>query len=101
MILLVDDQRNPVPLGHIDIIARTYAAGVFILSTGYITELYLDFDLGCEKTGLDILKNCFYPPPVITLVTQNPVGLKQMDGFLSDAGYKRRYNNGLVYEKIA
>lgn len=44
--------------------------------------LLLDHDLGEEKTGYDVLtfleENTHYLPPVIYLVTSNPVGGKRM-----------------------
>jgi hypothetical protein len=86
MVLLVDDMRNY----GADIIARTYMAGLAVLETGKITVLLLDHDLGGNLTGYDLLKDAKnYLPSKVTLVTQNPVGLKNMQNRLLDYGYKQ------------
>lgn len=92
MKLLIDDERTY----GADIVARTYKAGLAVLRTKEITHLYLDHDLGGNKTGYDLLKealNYALLPNKITLVTANPVGLINMKAFLIDCGYKSSEHN--------
>lgn len=86
MNLLIDDCRN----FNVDCIARNYETGMIVLRTEAVRKLYLDFDLAEKKTGLDILIDAGLMgvlPQTIILVTQNPVGLKQMQDFLYDNKY--------------
>jgi hypothetical protein len=90
MMLLIDDART----FSVDIIARTYEAGVKILMSSniHIDELYIDFDLGEQMTGLDVLKkvsSIIYLPNKITIISMNPSGQKQIEGFLKDHGYEK------------
>lgn len=97
MDLLIDDARTFA----VDCIARNYETGVTILTTNTVGKLYLDFDLGGEKTGLDVLKAANILgilPRIIQLVTQNPVGLKQMQNFLKDNNYFRESPTVFVKE---
>ncbi len=90
MDLLIDDQRT-----FCECIAKTYSIGMTILRTGRIDRLFLDFDLGETKTGLDVLKDGFKErvlPEFIQLVTMNPVGKTQMGLFLKDCNYETADN---------
>lgn len=94
MQLLVDDIRD----FHVDITIRTAKAAIeFFTAVGgniCFEKFYLDFDLG-DGTGLEVLKHALFKNadlPDISLVTMNPVGLKQMANCLIDAGYKKKDN---------
>jgi hypothetical protein len=86
MDLLIDDQRT-----FCECIAKTYAVGMRLLRCRGIGRLFIDFDLGESKTGLDILKDGFKEnilPDFIQLVTMNPAGREQMGNYLKDyCGY--------------
>ncbi len=89
--VLIDDCRNC----YVDIIARTPEAGMEVLKhfVGQIECLYLDHDLGTETSGYDIAKWAMdngYMPPKVQLVTSNPVGRKNIENVLMDAGYIRK-----------
>lgn len=90
--LLIDDFRDL----KADVIARNYHHGIACLLTLRVTHLYMDHDLGEEKTGYDVLKFLFYhilkdfkidPPKFIQLVTSNPVGRENMKKLLISEGY--------------
>jgi len=79
MILLVDDVRT----FHVDCTVRNYKTAIDVIRHCSISLMYLDFDFGEDKSGLDILKDAFANlPKRIQLVTMNPVGRKQMEDFL-------------------
>lgn len=99
-ILLIDDLRTLTKPGEI---ARTYADGIKALQNGPWDELYLDHDLGEEKTGYDIMNwleaNPEYLPGEIKFVTANPVGRKNMEVVLRRLCASGRYGyyaNGKV-----
>ena len=80
-ILLIDDLRV---FPEVTATARTYAEGILLLREGAPwDELWLDHDLGEEKSGYDVM--CWieeHPellPGSIRLVTANPVGRERMD----------------------
>ena len=77
--LLIDDQRTI----YVDRVARTFVDGIKALTEeGPWDVLYLDHDLGEEKTGYDILtwleQNMDKRPGKIVLVTSNIVGRDRM-----------------------
>lgn len=78
-ILLIDDLRTIIGA----VTCRTYAEGIAALQATYWDTLYLDHDLGEEKTGYDVM--CFLEanpdrlPGKIKLVTSNPVGRERME----------------------
>ena len=77
MDLLIDDQRS-----FCECIAKNYYAGMTILKNVGIDRLFIDFDLGELKTGLDVLKDSYAEgvlPDEVQLVTMNPPGREQMD----------------------
>jgi len=81
MDLMIDDTRNL----SVDIIARTYNAGKTILQSDIkIDELWLDHDLGEDKTGYDILNEVIdihsnlQKPKFISIITSSPVGREKM-----------------------
>lgn len=55
MILLIDDAKDGF---YVDYIARNAIAGKMLLKklSGLITELHIDFDLGTNQDGSDVLK---------------------------------------------
>ena len=105
MKLLIDDKRNFL---DVDIIARTALAGIAVLKTIYIDELFLDHDLGeveticlnmvddIESTGYGVLlwlempMNIKRRPKTIILVTDNPAGRLRMELALRSIGYKEK-----------
>ena len=85
MDLLIDDERRCC-----ECIARTYDAGITVLGEIAIECLYIDFDLGEKKTGLDVLQWAYLHdvlPLRIQLVTMNPPGREQMGACLRECGY--------------
>lgn len=104
MKLWVDDCRNPNEFGKIGWNwAKTYEDAIEILSTGNVTEISLDHDLGFlasigqfekELTGYDILKwmeEYDIWPDKIYVHSQNPVGRERMLKVI--AKRKREYSN--------
>lgn len=94
MILLIDDAKEG---GWADYIACNAIAGKMLLNklSGFITELHIDFDLGCGQNGLDVLKYGLennYLPNRIWLVSLNPPGRETIGKFLLDNGYKQQGN---------
>lgn len=99
MYLLIDDMREI----HVDIIARTAAAGKAILESlsGCIDCLGIDHDLGGLITGYDIVRWVIcrgYLPKRVQIVTMNPVGREAIQNVLLDAGYKQEDNSNFVRE---
>ena len=89
--LLIDDVRE---IGA-DHIARTPREGQKALLAFPVTHLYLDHDLGDPgtATGYDVLnwaleRDCV--PPRVMLITMNPVGRKNMENALENAGYVKK-----------
>jgi citrate synthase len=86
-ILLIDDSRN----GNY-VIARTYDAGIYLLTSCQWDILYLDHDLGCfidgkEYTGYNILcwleENHKYLPGKIMLITSNGAVREKMQNLIN------------------
>jgi|SRR5712692_5919451 len=112
MKILIDDQRSILPDGTLpDVIIRTFtAANNVVLGLGFAydnpqglggMELYLDHDLGEEKTGYDFICNLerelysisdmgtdLYLPEKIVCVSDNPAGRKRIQQVI-DKLYKR------------
>lgn len=58
MKILIDDEKNLLPDGSVpDLIIRNYGAAYLLLDLieSPSVELYLDHDLGEEKTGYDLI----------------------------------------------
>ena len=80
--LLIDDMRS----GDVTVTARTFNEGIRALTEqGPFDILYLDHDLGEDEqshTGMGIMDfleiNPQYLPKVITIVSSNPVGRRNM-----------------------
>jgi len=99
MHLYIDDQRDFA--GEHAVIARTGENGVLIARAlaKHISVLYMDHDLGDGIDGHEVLKQLMteevaggriWPrvlPPVVVLVTMNPVGRDRMAALLRDNGY--------------
>lgn len=91
MILLIDDIRSI----QADIVARNHTAAKLLLENFTFTEILFDHDLGGPFTGYDLMKwmyaNDIEFPPKITLVTSNPIGLKNMENLIMNdlKGYKK------------
>jgi|SRR5581483_1514285 len=92
--LAIDDKRNYT---DVNLVARDFEHGIKALDLmGPWDLLFLDHDLGGEKTGYDILtfinflSNDEHPvskPTKIKLVTSNPVGRENMEFALKSMGY--------------
>lgn len=86
MWLLIDDTRNL----NADVIARTPEAGRKMLALGGWEGLMLDHDLGPCESGAAVLDWAIehnFVPPIVDLVTSNPVGRANMARALIAAGY--------------
>lgn len=87
--LLIDDIRDI----HCDVTARNVEVAKAVLLSGLSFDVvYLDHDLGCRETGLDILRWMFavdVRPKHVVLVTMNPVGRRNMESELTANDYKR------------
>jgi len=69
---------------------RTFAQAVMIGCSGEIDVLWLDHDLGEEKTGYDLISWAMrvqIKPEKVRLITQNPVGRENMAKCLKASGY--------------
>lgn len=90
MVLLIDDAKEG--FGY-DIVARNANAGLVVLKNLYITELYIDFDLGLNSSnGNYVIKTalmCDYLPNKVTIVSLSPPGRKQIKATLLDNGFKQ------------
>ncbi len=77
--LLIDDMRD----FNCDKTVKTFEEGIKALQEEIWDIVYLDHDLGLGKTGYDIVcwleNNKQFLPKKIILVTQNPVGRKNME----------------------
>jgi hypothetical protein len=97
MYVLIDDQRT---LGA-DIICRSIDGAKLVLQ-GFKHVKYtlgIDYDLGFEETGHDILKWAIKEnilPDFVQLVTMNPVGRKEMAWALMQVGYESYDNINFV-----
>lgn len=98
MQLLIDDVKN----FNTDIIARNFKAGMAVLRTGIVTHLYLDYDLGSNKTGADILKDGLSEniiPNKVELVSWSPPGLIHMRNILRDNHFESKNNANFERKK--
>jgi hypothetical protein len=92
--LWVDDMRTP-PDFYAETktwdVAEDYDEAIkFIRSTKY-EIISLDFDLGLNENGMDILKfmnRYSFWPDAIHLHSQNPVGKKLMRDFILDSDFE-------------
>lgn len=81
-ILLIDDSRNM----DVTKIARDYYEGVLALSCRRWDLVYLDHDLGGDKTGYDIMcwleehQDCL--PPKIVCISANPPGRDRINAVI-------------------
>lgn len=79
MDIWVDDCK-PVPDG-IEAVARTYDEAIRLCRRFSYDTLYLDHDLGEERTGLDLLRQLKREgrcPPIVHCISWNPVGRKNI-----------------------
>ena len=100
MFVVIDDTRD---CGG-DIIVRTPQAGKLILEKlrGQITVLFIDFDLGSDETGADVLKwalqnDCL--PRDVQPISMNPVGRKELECVLIDVGYQKQIDGHYILPK--
>ncbi len=109
--LLIDDFRT----FSVDKICRDYESGVDVLKKERWDVLWLDHDLGCDKTGYDVitfLEN--HPdlrPKIVICISENPCGrdrinsvIKKMYGLIFDQRHidalqKQRIEKSLKLQK--
>jgi hypothetical protein len=83
-ILFVDDQKDPrwykLPDGTPW--AKTVKRAVQMWKKGDYDTLYLDYDMGYGKNGLDVLRECIAirPPAKVVLITWNFAGRHMLMG---------------------
>jgi hypothetical protein len=87
--LLIDDIRD---IGA-DVTARNAEVAKSVLAGPLVFDkVYFDHDLGPDETGHDVLVWMLVNgirPPMIVLVTMNPVGLRNMENVLAANGYTK------------
>jgi hypothetical protein len=86
MTLLIDDERPAMT----DCIVRCYDLAMELLKLKVWRTVYIDHDLGGQKTGYDLLcwleENKEYLPDRIICVSANPVGKEKMDKLIERLG---------------
>ena len=99
MNLVIDDCKD---FGG-DIIARNASAGKAVLKalSNVITTTYIDFDLGSNETGADVVEwaiqnNCL--PKEVQIISMNPPGRKILEGLLVDAGYQKQVDGHFIQQ---
>jgi hypothetical protein len=78
--LWVDDSK-PVPDG-VGAVARTYDDALRLCRRFRYSSLYLDHDLGEERTGLDLLRQLKSEeccPPTVVCISWNPAGRRAIE----------------------
>lgn len=88
--LWVDDCK-PCPDGFA--VARTYDDALSLCRRYRYTVIHLDYDLGEQRTGLDLLRQLDRErllPPLVELITWNPVGRKRLEAELRDIDRRRQ-----------
>ncbi len=101
MHLYIDDARDICSPSAV--ICRTGENGVLVARAvaDHITVLFMDHDLGNGLNGQEVLRELMTPPvinptarqpapvlpPLVVLITMNPVGRDAMAAFLMDHGY--------------
>lgn len=99
--LLIDDLRRWDDFGCDGDTAKTYIAGIQALQAKHYDGLWLDHDLGEDKTGYDVLcwleEHPEFLPGEIFLVTANPVGAQRMKVVI-DKLYAKK-DEKLIYNK--
>ena len=87
--LLIDDERNI----NADMIVRNYSLGISALQIRIWDVLWLDHDLGEEKTGYDVMcwleQNLGFLPKKIVCISSNPVGKKRINQVIEKL-YKKK-----------
>ena len=104
MIVLIDDVRN---VSNVNIICRDFNSALILIEKCLtnITHLILDHDLGDENirsNGHELLKIILgydYKVDKIQLISMNPVGKKNMENSLLDAGYTKQYGDIYILNK--
>jgi len=89
--LLVDDQKDL----NTDVICRNIDSAMSILwfAQGFITELYIDHNMGERLSGYDLIVWAIEReliPDFVQIVTENPVGRKSIAIALRRAGFENR-----------
>lgn len=83
MLIYLDDVR-PIPNGYVG--CRTADEAIMHLSTGKVTFISFDHDLGTELTGYDVavyieesVQKALIPLPAWKVHSANPVGRKRIE----------------------
>lgn len=74
------DDCKPVPSG-MQAVARTYDDALRMMRRFKYAVLYLDYDLGEQRTGLDLLRQVKHEgicPPRVECISWNPVGRERI-----------------------
>lgn len=90
MWLLIDDVRDSLGC---DVVARNSIGAKAVLEKCSFEGLCLDHDLGHDQTGYDVLVWALeqgHVPPIVELVTSNPVGRERMGAALVAAGWVKK-----------
>ena len=85
--LWVDDSK---PCPHGCAVARTYDDALRLLRRYSYEVLYLDHDLGEQRTGYDLLMQLIEDgrvPPRVECISWNPVGRKRIAAALAEIGH--------------
>ncbi len=75
-----------------DMIVRNYKTAMRVLVAFKVEHLYLDYDLGEKKTGLDVMLEAMslgVLPKHVQVITMNPVGRERMERVLGNDGYEQ------------
>ena len=96
--VLIDDMRE---LDGMNLVIRNYQSYLntkeTLLNNDF--ELYLDHDLGEEKSGYDVIKDLFESgifPESIFVITMNPVGRKNIYDVLEYYHYRKSKNGNWI-----
>ena len=82
-ILFVDDMKDPMWYDLEGVaVARTVKRAVQMWKKGDYDTLYLDYDMGLGKNGLDVLRECIAirKPNLVCMITWNFAGRHMMKG---------------------
>lgn len=78
------------------VIARDFTSGKKMLTLGGWSVLYIDHDLGEDKTGYDLINWALVPlnnkdwlPDEVVIVSSNPVGIANIARALEKSGFKK------------
>lgn len=89
--IFLDDVREP-PRGFFGVICRTARSAIHLLSTGLVSYISFDHDLGTDLTGYDVaayIEESVYtgsiPCPQYAIHSANPVGSERIHAAMTSA----------------